>query len=154
MDNDAKLSELTDAIQQLQSGDMRTAKRRLEELWTEGQNSSDPLHQCILAHFLADAQENVADELAWDLLALDAASKVTSGRMLAFDAKLSLKDFYPSLYLNVADAYVRLGDLDNARRYLAMGHDTLAGFSEAGYGAMIRGGYDRLATRLDMAPAR
>lgn len=145
---DPKMARLMDAVQQLQSGDVQGAKRRLETLWAEGEVDPDPLRQCSLAHFLADAQDHVADELRWDLRALEAAGKVTQERVLAFDATLSVKDFYPSLYLNVADAYFRLGDHDNAQRYLEMGLDYLAGFPETGYGAMIRGGYDRLAAGL------
>jgi hypothetical protein len=38
-------------------------------------NDPAPIHECALSHYMADAQDDIADELAWDLSALNAGSE-------------------------------------------------------------------------------
>lgn len=52
------------------AGDREEARQRLLDLWAEIGEHGDPLHRCTLAHYLADTQDDPADELAWDLRAL------------------------------------------------------------------------------------
>lgn len=50
------------------------AREALTLLWDELPAAGGrQLHRCVLAHHLADLQDEVADELAWDLRALAAS---------------------------------------------------------------------------------
>lgn len=102
-----------------------------------------PLHRCVLAHHLADLQDDVAAELDWDLRALDLAGDVDA------------RGFTASLQLNVADAYRRLGDVAAARTHATLALAACSELEDDGYGRMIRAGVARLAERLDdVEPAR
>ncbi|MBB5787376.1 hypothetical protein [Jiangella mangrovi] len=102
-----------------------------------------PMHRCVVAHHLADLQDDVAAELEWDLRALAAAE--------LFDAR----GFTASLQLNVADAYLRSGDVASARAHAALARTACADLDDDGYGRMITAGVARLAERIDeVDPAR
>ncbi len=92
---------------------------------------------------MADVQDDPADELAWDLRALEAADLVTDEQ-----ASQDVRGFYPSLHLNLGDVYRRLGDLELARAHLDLGRAALGALGDDGYAQMVRGGLDRLADRL------
>jgi hypothetical protein len=50
--------------------DEREAARRLfADLWEEIGAGGDALHRCALAHSMADVQDDVREELVWDLRA-------------------------------------------------------------------------------------
>jgi hypothetical protein len=111
--------------------------------------SGDPLHRCILGHYLADLQDDPAEELAWDLRALDAAAGLTDARLKAFHASLSVAGFLPSLQLNVAESYHRTGAANAARGHLDLATAALPALPNDGYGKMIRTGVARLRAKLD-----
>jgi len=51
------------------------------QVWTEiGGEDGDPFHVCALAHSMADVQNDVHEELLWDLRALAAADLLTDER--------------------------------------------------------------------------
>lgn len=92
---------------------------------------------------MADVQDDPADELVWDLRALEAADLVTEVR-----ARQDVRGFYPSLHLNLGDVYPRLGDLELARAHVQLGQAALGALDDDGYAQMVKGGLDRLANRL------
>ena len=99
------------------------------------------------AHFLADTEEEARAELAWDLLALEAAT----GDRGAEDREAmapGLASFLPSLHLNVGDAYRRTGERDLARDHAVIGLRQSAALADYGYGAVIKAGLERLEARL------
>jgi hypothetical protein len=59
---------------------------------------------------MADAQDDPTHELAWDLRALEAAQRCSEAEASAYHESLSMAGFMPSLHLNLADVYRRLGD--------------------------------------------
>ena len=62
--------------------DRVSARGQLLQLWREiGGVDGDPVHQCAVAHALADVQDDIGEELRWDLAALDAAGDVTDERL-------------------------------------------------------------------------
>ncbi|RAY14679.1 hypothetical protein DPM19_13075 [Actinomadura craniellae] len=134
------------------AGEREAARRLLGGLWDELGEGGDPLHRCALAHYMADVQDDVREELRWDLRALAAADLVTDERAGQAGVAGSVRGFYPSLHLNLGDAYHRLGELDQARDHLERGRAAVDALGDDGYGQMIRAGLDRLADRL--APAR
>ena len=136
------------AIALLHGGDRAGARAAFERIWSEIHADPDPLHACTLCHFMADAQDDVAAELEWDLRALAAAERVSRERARDHHPSLSIQSFFPSLHLNLGDDYLRLGDLDNAARHAAAAQAVLADLPETELGGMIRGGIERLVSRL------
>ena len=138
---DPVLREISEVAALGQSGESAAARQRFAELWDR---IDDPFHRCALAHHAADVQENPADELRWDLRALAAADAVPD--------PLAVHGFYPSLHLNLADVYRRLGDVERATDHLGRARAALDTLPDDGYGRMIRGGIARCADRLARLP--
>ena len=83
------MDRVTAAIRRGQTGDRTTARQDLAILWTEvEQTGGDAFHRCVIAHFLADLQDDLRDELAWDERALAAVACVTDERAQEFHASL------------------------------------------------------------------
>ncbi|WP_236808497.1 hypothetical protein [Amycolatopsis albispora] len=142
---DEVMTRLGAAMELAQRGDREAARERFTELWAE---ASDPLHRCMIAHHLADQQDDPREELRWDLLALETASSITDERTAEAGATGSVRAFYPSLHLNLGDVYRRLGELSLAREHLELGLAAVDALGDDGYGQLIRTGLDRLAERL------
>jgi len=128
------------------------ARATLEAIAVEVGETGDALHRCLLGHYLADLQNDAAEELGWDLRALAAAAGLSDARLKTFHASLSVAGFMPSLQLNVAESYQRIGNAEAARRHLGFAEAALPALPEDGYGKMIRAGVARLHGRLDVAP--
>ena len=128
--------------------DRDASRAGLTAIWAEVE-AGDPLHRCVLAHYLADLQDDVRDELRWDLRALAAAGEVTPERAGA--GSLDVRALYPSLHLNLGDDYRRLGAAAQAREHLALARAAEHVLPDDGYGRMIRGGIADLARRLETA---
>lgn len=132
-----------------QRGEREAARRVFSEIWNDiGQEGGDALYRCALAHAMADVQDQVSEELVWDLRALEAAELITDERAAKAGVKGSVSAFYPSLHLNVGECYRKLGELDLARAHVERGQAAAGALGNDGYGRMIRNGLDRLAERL------
>src|SRR5512139_3501256 len=107
----------------------------------------DHARRCVLAHYLADQEPVLADEVAWDELAL-AEHALLADDALAAVGIPSARGMAPSLHLNLGDGYLRQGRLDDARRQLEAGLAAADALGDGGYGDLVRGGLDRLAERL------
>ncbi|MEU1204234.1 hypothetical protein [Nocardia sp. NPDC005825] len=145
---DSTMSAINDAVTLGRQGDPTTARQQLTALWDDIGAGGDPLHRVSLAHFLADLQDHAADALTWDIRALDAADSLTDERAQAHHAGLSVRGFYPSLHLNLADNYRRLGAFDTAQRHLTAAHDRLDALDEDGYGLGVRAGLANVEAAL------
>ncbi|MFJ1729708.1 hypothetical protein [Streptomyces sp. NPDC088254] len=121
-------------------GDREEARRRLLDLWTELGDGGDPLHRCTLAHYLADTQDDPFDELAWDLRALSAAEDQ--------DASVEVRALFPSLHLNLAADYARLGRSEAARSHLRRARRTAGVLGDDSYGDGVRAAISRMELRL------
>lgn len=132
----------------------RSAARSLfTDLWIEiGGDDGDPLHRCGLAHSMADVQDDVAEELRWDLVALAAADSISDERLGAAGIDGGAAGFYPSLHLNLGECYRKLGRLDEAREHLDRGVAALSALPDGGYPDMIRAGLIGLADRIGRSP--
>lgn len=126
------------------AGDIAAARRTLLDLWAAIGVTGDPLHRCSLAHYLADLYENPAQALAWDVRALDAAGAVTEQRVQEHHASLHIAGFYPSLHLNLADNYRRLGSFDAAREQITEARERSSALVEDPYGDLIRTAIDEV----------
>jgi hypothetical protein len=145
---DATMVKIGQGIELGGSGEREAARRLFAELWEEIGATGDALHRCALAHSMADVQDDVHEELLWDLRALEAADLITDERAQRAGVATAVSGFYPSLHLNLGEAYRKLGDLGRARAHLERGLAAVGALGDDGYGKMIKGALGRLADRL------
>ncbi|MFD6189177.1 hypothetical protein [Streptomyces sp. NPDC060275] len=149
---DAVLTRIGQVAMLHHAGDREEARHRYLALWAEIGEHGDALHRCTLAHYLADTQDDPQEELAWDLRALSAAEELT-GDLAAdrHEGTPAARALYPSLHLNLAADYDRLGHREAARLHLRHAR-TAAGILAPGrYEEGVRASIDRLELRLDRA---
>ncbi|MBT2388203.1 hypothetical protein J7E87_01900 [Streptomyces sp. ISL-1] len=145
---DAVMTRIGQAIMLLHGGDREEARNRFGALWSEIGEAGDPLHRCTLAHYMADAQDDASDELAWDLRALAAAEGLSEERLARHEVTLAVRAFYPSLHLNLAADYVKLDRPEPARAHLERARAATDALGDDGYGNGVRAAIDRLERRL------
>ncbi len=150
MVDDPTLTRIGEAVQLHHHQGRRDAARDLfAQIWADvGGEDGDPLHVCVLAHSMADVQDDVHDELTWDLRALAAADRITDERTADAGVTLSAAGLYPSLHLNVSECYHKLGDTDRARAHLEQARATIGALGDDEYGKLIKDGLTRMAGLL------
>ena len=84
---------------------MEDARSLYQQAW---KLAKDDYEACIAAHYMARFAETPEEGLGWNQKALDCATRVKDERV---------KEFYPSLFLNMGHSYEQLGRPDEARRY-------------------------------------
>ncbi|MCF2525841.1 hypothetical protein [Yinghuangia soli] len=145
---DPTMEAIGQAVTEGRTGDILSARHRLLNLWSEIGVTGDPLHRCSLAHYLADLYEDPAQALAWDVRALDAADAVTDQRVQEHHAGLHIAGFYPSLHLNLADNYRRLGSFDAAGEHINAAQEHAPSLPQDAYGASLRTAIDEVAVAI------
>jgi hypothetical protein len=70
--------------------------------------SRDDYEACIAAHYVARYQDSPEETLRWNQEALNRADAVRDERV---------REFYPSLYLNMGSSFEALGNQVEAQRY-------------------------------------
>jgi hypothetical protein len=100
-----------------------------EALWDSATRVEDQYQACIVAHFMAHAHVEPVTQLDWHLRALHAADAVGDERV---------RGFYPSLYANLGETCLRLGDLTRAGQYTEMARAAEQVLPNDFYGRMIR----------------
>ncbi|MDQ1672796.1 MAG: hypothetical protein QOC98_1358 [Frankiaceae bacterium] len=148
---DPFMQRLGVGMQLAQQGDRAGAAALFAALWEEIGPDGDPLHRCALSHWMADVQDDLQDELLWDLRALEAAHQVTEERAAQAGLASPVGAMYPSLHLNLGEVYRRLNNREVARHHLVQGQEAAAALPDDGYGAMILRGLRGLQERLDEA---
>ena len=86
-------------------GRIEAAQSLYLQAWATAQNDYEA---CIAAHYMARFQSTPEETLHWNQEALERAKRVHDE---------SVKDFYPSLYLNLGRSYEVLGNSAEAQRY-------------------------------------
>jgi len=142
-------TEMMAATALIRGGDRTGGRARLEALLS--QEGIDPVQECVLSHHIADAQDDPADELAWDLRAIDAALRSTEADTQRHQMSIGL--FMPSLHVNLAEDYFKLGDVPRSREHLEMARSVAHNLADDPYGQMIRRGIERMAGRLQTLEA-
>ncbi|WP_374969512.1 hypothetical protein [Terrabacter sp. BE26] len=137
------------AVGQAAAGRSQEAREALADCWG-ATGEGDYAQRCVIAHYLADQQDCLTDEVTWDERALEAHQHVRDADLVPLGI-MSAAAFAPSLHLNLGDGNLRLGNLEAARTHLEAARRAEHFLPCEGYGAMIRGGIDRLAHRLDAA---
>jgi hypothetical protein len=150
MITDATLTRIGQGVALHHHGGRRAAARDLfAQIWDEiGGERGDPLHVCVLAHAMADVQDDVRQELVWDQRALAAAGLLTDARVAQAGVTLPVAGMYPSLHLNLSECYRKLGDLGRAREHLERARAGIGSLGDDEYAQLIKGGLDRLAQQL------
>ena len=136
------------AVGQAQQG-MPGGREAMVELYEET-GPDDHAQRCVLAHYLADREPDLDDEVAWDEVALREHALVADDALAAIGIP-SAGAMAPSLHLNLGDGYRRQGRVAEARVQLAAGLAAAGALGDDGYAAMVRGGLERLAERLASA---
>lgn len=152
---DAVMTRIGQAVILLHAGDREEARNRLGAIWSEIGEEGDRLHRCTLAHYMADAQDDPADELAWDLRALTAAEALreeSSASSAPGEEHPAMRVFYPSLHLNLATDYMKLRRPEAARVHLARARAATGALADDGYGNGVRAAIARLERRLAAEP--
>jgi hypothetical protein len=132
------LTRIGQAVILLHGGDREEARNRLGDLWLEIGETGDPLPRCTLAHYMADAQDDPGDELAWDLRALTAAQGDSP----------AVRVFRPALHLSLAADYVKLHRPEAARLHLDRARAAAHVLGDDGYGRGVRTRIARLRHQL------
>jgi hypothetical protein len=99
---------------------------------------------------MADLQPDAVEELAWDLRALEGALEVDDERLMSARMIGTAEGMLPSLHLDLADVYLRLGDLDRAGAHVRSGRESLPALLDDGYRDMINGAFERLTHAIAM----
>lgn len=135
---DPALVATIERAQLLAQGEEQAAARALLlPFWDAALRTDDQPTACVVAHYLAHAQETPAAALDWHRRALAAADAADDER---------LHTFYPSLHANVAEAALRIGDLTAARQHVVAAQAIAHRLGADGYGRMSRALIARLAT--------
>ncbi|MEO3793215.1 tetratricopeptide repeat protein [Nonomuraea sp. B10E15] len=150
MITDPTLTRIGQAVELHHHQGQREAARDLfAQIWDDiGGEQGDPLHICVLAHSMADVQDDVQQELLWDLRALAAADSITDERVAHAGVAFPVAGLYPSLHLNLGECYRKLGDLDRAREHLQHAQATIGALGDDEYARLIKGGLERLTEQL------
>jgi hypothetical protein len=111
MITDPTISRIGQGVEMHHHRGQRAAARDLfAQIWDDiGGEHGDPLHVCVLAHAMADVQDDVHQELVWDLRALAAADLVTDERVAQAGVSLPVAGLYPSLHLNLGRVLPQAG---------------------------------------------
>ncbi|MEU0876292.1 hypothetical protein [Nocardia brasiliensis] len=145
---DTTMTAITHAVELGRAGQPDAARTALLDLWGSLGPQGDPLHRCALAHYLADLHDDPAEALSWDIRALDAADSLTDARAQQYHSSLQVRGFYPSLHLNLADNYRRLGSFAAARREIAATRRTLPNLPDSPYRTVIDTALDEVETAV------
>jgi len=140
-------TDLMAAAAPMRAGDKATSRVRLQALWDRIAGNS--VYEFVLAHQMADAQDDLNEELAWDLRALDSARRCTDADVQRYYPQSSMAAFWPSLHINLAEDYFKLGDLEQSRAHLTLARDFATHLPDDPYAQLIRRGIERLAKNLD-----
>lgn len=142
-------SEITEAVGVALTGDRARGTILLTQCWVDT-TDQDHGQRCVIAHYLADLQDHLDDEVSWDERALIEHGQVADDDLTAVGISSALL-MAPSLHLNLGDGYLRQGRVGEASAHVQLGLSRAPALSRDGYGAMIRAGLEGLRARVDAA---
>lgn len=148
----ADWDEIVQAVGLALAGDRQAGLEALMGCW-EATAESDHAQRCVIAHYVADLQTSLEDEVLWDQVALAEHAHVADADLTPVGIASAL-GMAPSLHLNLGDGYLRQGSVREAEAELERGLQKQHVLPPDGYGAMIRGGLERLRSRVHEATGR
>jgi len=100
---DPVVMRIGEGIELCQAGRREAARSLLSEVWEQLDGEpGDAFHRCAVAHWMADVQDDVRDELLWDRRALEAADLVREHGAGVEGVAPPVAGLYASLHLNLA----------------------------------------------------
>ena len=132
------IDQIRDAVRLREAGNSTEARHLLTALWPEVREADDAFARCFLAHSLADVQDDPHEELRWDVTALAAGEAVTEERAAERQIPGGRNGLLPSLHLNLAESYFRVGDEQRARDHFRKGLEFVPFIGDDSYGDGIR----------------
>ena len=111
------------------NGDRDGACSLYADMWAKAIRAEDQYQACVIAHFMAHAHVEPEAQRDWHLRALHAADAVGDERV---------SGFYTSLYANLGEVTLRLGNLALAREYISRAEEIHHVLPDDGYGRLIR----------------
>jgi hypothetical protein len=145
---DGLMHRIFTTIALAEAGHRDEARRDFSAISSEFRCEDHPLHMCILAHYMADLQDDLSEELSWDLRALEASRRASDVEVCRLADGLTISQLRPSLHLNLADAYLRSGAESHSATHVKEGLASIDALPEGPYKAMVRRGLDRIANTL------
>ncbi|MET4059370.1 hypothetical protein ABIB35_000901 [Arthrobacter sp. UYP6] len=148
----ADWSDVLASVAAALGGDKAEGKRLLSACW---ENTADVDHaqRCVLAHYLADVQDGIDDEITWDERALTEHGFLCETDLAPVGIP-SVQGLLPSLHLNLGDGYLRRGRIGLAQKHRHAGQVHSSHLTHDGYGAMIRSGLKNLGDRITAVGTR
>ena len=140
-------ADILAAVATLHRGERDQGRDELEAIWARIE-PDDYFHRCVVAHYLADAQSDPAEELRYDQLALAAARRATPAEFDGRFPGMTLASFFPSLHLNLAADYERVGEITLARMHAAEAKAASAALPPTQLGDLTRDAIARITRRL------
>lgn len=131
------------------AGERDEAAELFTRIWSRLDDGTQLVQRLTVAHALADLQSDPRDELAWDLLALGIADRLSDADLAEAGVGVPVRSLYPSLHLNAGEAYRKVGNLDAARAQCGQGRAALAALGSDPYGGMLTDGFSRLQARIE-----
>jgi tetratricopeptide (TPR) repeat protein len=117
-----------EGMEREQEGRPEEALRLFTLAWDQ---SNDAFERSIAAHYLARHQATPEMALHWNQESLTNADAVGDDRV---------RQFYPSLYLNMGKAHEDLGNLKDARRFYALAADRIRCLPQSPLTDLVRRG--------------
>ncbi len=121
------------------AGQLDAAQALFQRAWSIRKDDFDA---SIAAHFLARHQADPAVALAWHQRALDYAAQADPA---------SVREFYPSLYLNLGWSHEQLGEISQAQTNYCLGAAHLVDLPDTPYSAVVRRGLHMAQQRMKLA---
>lgn len=118
------------------AGDFEGAAQSFRTAWDQ---STDDFERCIASHYMARHQKTPSDGLAWNQRSLDYAVAVDND---------GIRDFYPSLYLNLGKSHEDLGNREQAKHFYELAANVLDSLAEGRYGGVVREAVSRALQRI------
>jgi hypothetical protein len=125
------------AVRLREAGDVEAAYVSLAPLWPQVEHG-DAFDRVFFAHSFADVQASPDEELRWDLIALDALDGVTEDRAADQGVHGGVAGLRPSLHLNLAYSYARVGEMDSAQDHYRLALADVDALDHESYGQGIR----------------
>ena len=129
--------EIRAAVRLREAGDVEAAYALLAHLWPQVEHG-DAFDRVFFAHSFADVQASPDEELRWDLIALDALGGVTEDRAADQGVHGGVAGLRPSLHLNLAYSYARVGEMDPAQDHYRLALADVDALDHESYGQGIR----------------
>ena len=145
---DPTLERIRSAFRLFCHGERSAGQEQLAAIWDELGPDGDVFHRCVTAHYLADTRETMEEQLEWDLRALEIADSLDRERAKTYPLAAAIRAFYPSLHLNLADDYRKLGNFEAARRHADWGTELSGSLGLDAYGQAVRAGLVRVDSQI------